>query len=308
MSTEITVRFYLDSDDLVAGDSLCRIVRAFSDWPQATGRYSGLKVSGGNRQNVVFRHDGDLDADGICRFAEGRHHATELLSTRSSFKCWRFVNGNPVAGSVGVWLEAWGIDWTVRNHEHRGVGGDAALSIFDCGPFCALIDTKDSHRAAVNAQIEENLDTLMSLIFRLIEVLEPRSVKVFTDLGLYLPFNAHVLYAQDESVVLDDLALIARVWEEGLPAHGIGPIRTCRSAEMDTVFHSWRSSAQRECVRAQLDRYITKYGTRSFSDVRRVLATGRFDSYTMPRGVTILEYPHFINAFVHRFYLDVLGA
>ena len=41
-------------------------------------------------------------------------------------------------------------------------------------------------------------------------------------------------------------------------------------------------------------------------DIRRTLAGGEFDNYNMPRGFTLLEFPHFLNAFIDRFFLRLL--
>jgi len=44
----------------------------------------------------------------------------------------------------------------------------------------------------------------------------------------------------------------------------------------------------------------------STEDVRQTLAGGEFDNYSMPRGFTLLEFPHFLNAFIDRFFLRLL--
>ena len=41
-------------------------------------------------------------------------------------------------------------------------------------------------------------------------------------------------------------------------------------------------------------------------DVRAIVASGRFDTLTQDESFVVLEYPHFVNAVVSRFYLEVL--
>jgi hypothetical protein len=288
---------------------LCRIARTFSGWPQASGELRGLKVSRSDRHTVVDRREDTLTADALCRAAAGRREPTDMLSTTSSFRCFRFHEGRPEAGSVGVWLEAWGDAWTRENHEDRRIGGEAGLSVADCGPFCARLEiSKDARRDEINARVEENLDAFTGLLFRLIEALEPRSVKVFSAQGLYLPMNAHLLYLRDASVVLDDLALIADVWERGLPRHRIAPLRSCPPEDLSAAFHGWRTPEQREALRGRFDALLPRRQALSTGDVEKVLASGRFDTFTMPVGLTVLDFPHFMNAFLDRLYLEVLAA
>jgi hypothetical protein len=263
VSTEIVARFHFDEHRRPADELLCRMARTFSEWPQTSNEFRGLKVSKMNRQTIAAREEGTLNADGLCKTAAGQRHPSGLLSTTSSFRCWRFPNGHPEAGSVGVWLEAWGDDWTLRHYEDHRIGGEASLAVFDVGPFCALTEAATRpQRDEVNASVEENLDALTGLLFRLIEALEPRSVKVYTDLSLYLPHNAHLLYFRDEGVVLDDLALIAQVWERGLPAHRTGPLRDCRPEDMSAGLPRMaRSSPARTAATRIRNAAASKEGT-----------------------------------------------
>jgi hypothetical protein len=307
VSTELRVALYFDDDPPAPDVLVCRMAEVFAGWPQAGAEFRGLKVLRLNRHQTVKEVAPQLRAAEVCAAARGHGDANELVSTRSSFRCWRFHAGSPKPGSVGLWLEAWGPEWSVHNHEDRRIGGEAALSVFDVGPFVALVDAAPQ-QADVNPRVEENLDSLTALIFRLVEALAPRSVKVFSAQGLYLPINAHLLYLRDEAVVLDDLSLMAQAWNDGLPAHHTAPLVEARPDDMGNAFHGWRTFERREQLWRELSSLLPHAAGVTADDVRAVLRSNRFDTFTMPVGVTVLEYPHFMNAFLDQFYLDVLAA
>lgn len=307
MSTELRIAVYFD-EGLPSPDALvCSLAGVFAGWPQANAEFRGLKVRRLDRQTTVSETDRRLSPEELCDAARGHAEPDELLSTSSSFRCWRFQGGSPQAGSVGAWLEAWGPQWTEHNHEDRRIGGEAALSVFDVGPFVALIDVVP-HQAEVNARVEENLEALTALILALVETLAPRSVKVFSSQGLYLPINAHLLYVRDEGVVLDDLSLMTQVWNHGLPAHHTAPLQEAHADDIASTLHDWRTPEQRRRLWRELASLLPAADAVTADNVRTVLESSRFDTFTMPVGVTVLEYPHFMNAFLDRFYLDVLAA
>ena len=66
--------------------------------------------------------------------------------------------------------------------------------------------------------------------------------------------------------------------------------------------------SQQEQLWQALDALLPRRTALTADTVRDVLAGGRFDTYTMPVGVTVLEYPDFLNAFLDRLYLEVLAA
>ena len=286
---------------------VCSLAGVFAGRPQASAEFRGLRVRRLDRHTTVSETERRLSPAELCAAGRGHAEPDELLSTRSSFRCWRFHGGSPQAGSVGVWLEAWGPRWTEHNHEDRRIGGEAALSVFDVGPFVALIDVAP-HQAEVNARVEENLDALTALMLALVETLAPRSVKVFSAQGLYLPVNAHLLYLRDEAVVLDDLSLMTKVWNHGLPAHHTAPLVEAHADDMASTLHGWRTREQRQRLWRELASLLPAAAAVKVDNVRTVLESSRFDTFTMPVGSTVLDYPHFMNAFLDRFYLDVLAA
>ncbi len=250
-------RFSLDDEGTRPDEVLGRMAEVFAGWPQARGAWTELKLLKGNRHTIAQRWDGPLATEAMLAEARGRGEADEMLVAQSSFRCWRFGQGHPESGSVVIGIECCGADWRRLEHEDGRLGGNAALVVHDAGPFVALIDEGQADtKRAVNDKVRENLEALTGLLFRMIESLAPRSMKLYTDEGLYLPFNAHLAYFRNDEVVLEDLALIADAWENGLPHHHIAPLKDRRADDMGPALHHWRSPSQRDqlwqCLSAAL--------------------------------------------------------
>jgi hypothetical protein len=61
-------------------------------------------------------------------------------------------------------------------------------------------------------------------------------------------------------------------------------------------------------LQQKLGQFMDRHRDVTKDDVQRALQSNRFDNYTMPAGAMVLEYPHLLNAFVDRFYLEVLAG
>src|SRR5690348_16124743 len=117
MSTEIVVRFYFEQDAPPADEVLCRMAQAVAAWPQASGEMHGLKVFQKNRHKVLLHRENRFSAGELCAVAAGHGGPDTLVSTTTSFRCWRVAGGRSQPGSVGAWLEAWGEAWGRAHHE-----------------------------------------------------------------------------------------------------------------------------------------------------------------------------------------------
>lgn len=305
MATEITVRIYFDSEP-AAARLFARLVDVVSAWREGDARWQGLRVYSGDRRDVVFRDDSLLDTAALASAAARFSEPSRQLSSRISYPCWRFQGKTAVPGSALAWVEAWDDRYgELRGEDVRRVWGSATFTIADCGPYCAIIDADDAASRAVNERVEENLDRLTKLVFRIVEVLEPVSLKVFTDQGAFLPFNAHLAYYASETHVIGDARLIADVWQSGLSRSKVPPLSDLGDGD-SIALHWWRSADARRRLVAALGKRICRIPELTTGHVRRMLETGAFDNYSMPRGFALLEFPHFLNAFVDRFFLELL--
>jgi hypothetical protein len=305
MATEITARIYFDSEPDPA-HLFARLIEVVSAWGEADVPWQGLRVVSGAPRETIHRDDSLLDPGALVAAAARFSGRSQQISSRTSYRCWRFQGRKAEWGSSLAWVEAWGDDYgRIHGEDVRRVWGSATFTIADCGPYCAVIPAEDAAATAVNERVEENLDRLTKLVFRIVEALEPASLKVFTDQGAFLPFNAHLAYYASEARLLEDARLIADVWQRGLPGHQIPPLGDLADGR-SIAFHWWRSDEARRRLMTALGDRIHRVAAITTEDIRRTLAGGEFDNYSMPRGFTLLEFPHFLNAFIDRFFLKLL--
>jgi len=306
VSTEVAARFYLDGRPSVE-ETFGRLARIISGWPQATGEWRGFKVTEGGRDNVVTKSEGVLSTEELVARAAGRAGDERLASARTSFRCWRFRDGEATPGHVVLLLEVWGETFARGMGQDLRLSGSAGLTIVNAGPFCAVVEAEDRGRArAVNERVEENLEAVTGLWLEAIDAVRPRSMKVFTGECLFLPFNAHVVYHRDDAEVVADLHVIGEAWERGVPAQGAPPLRRHDPQAHAPTFHHGRPDEMRERLWRGLRERVSRIARATPAMVERVRTSGRFDTYAMPVGTAVLDYPHPLNAFVDRFYLEIL--
>ena len=314
MSTELTARLYFDAEPrapevLVALTEAVEAMRPPAGREDAVAespRWQGLKVLGTAGREVLHDQREPLErgavAKGAARFTESR----QKLSTRTAIPCWRFQGLTAQAGWSPVWVDAWGDEHgRVFGEDPRHIWGSAAVTLADAGPFVAVVDRQGPDVEQVNRRVEDNLEALTALVLDVAERLQPVSVKVFTDQGAYLPFNAHLAYYRSEEALLDDLRTIERVWRDGLPGHQVPPLAQQEDAH-SIAFHWWRNDEQRRRLWQALHGRLGRAGAVGPAQVRALLASGRFDTLTKGSGFAILDYPHVVNAFVDRFFLELL--
>ncbi len=174
----------------------------------------------------------------------------------------------------------------------------------------------DPKQQEANRRVGENLAELTDLLFQLVARVQPDSLKLYSTAGFYVPYDAHLAYYKEETSVLDDLALIEQVWEQGQPELPYPPLKAFTpdapfevAKYADMMFHGWRSPEDQRrlwhALAAALPQrpYVTPY------TVRAVLDSGLFDTYTPPGGgFAVLTYPDYTSHFLDEFYLMILNS
>jgi hypothetical protein len=95
---------------------------------------------------------------------------------------------------------------------------------------------------------------------------------------------------------------------EWLAIHHVPPFTEYNPKGHSDALHEWRNEVRKKALWHRLDAAISRAPRVSVELVSDALKSGRFDTYTKPRGTVILEYPHFVNAFVDPFYLSLLES
>jgi hypothetical protein len=315
MATELTVRLYFDAEPR-APEVLGALADAVTAWTPPSGleppdaaapRWQGLRVLGIAGREIIHDRREDLDRDALIAAAAAFGATNQKLSTRTSVPCWRFSGNAAQAGSTMAWIDAWGDEHgRVFGEDPRRVWGSAAFTLADAGPFVAVIDREGPEVDEVNHRVEDNLEALTALVLDLAGRLAPTSIKVFTDQGAFLPFNAHLAYYRSPDALLADLRFLETVWRKGLPGHQLPPLASLEDAH-SIAFHWWRDDSQRRRLWLALQQGVERAASVTTDQVTALLASGRFDSLTKGDGFAVLEYPHLLNGFVDRFFLDLLA-
>lgn len=300
MSTDLSIRFYFR--DASSVERFEALVHAIDESPLASHTWSDFGVALRQPLQYRTRQSGTLTSEQICAAARSAGlGGDESMGTQTSLRCWRRDGGQMVESSIVASLDVWGDEYGRAHEEDLRMGGNAAITLSHVGPYVIDVSGRD---VVYNEKVEANLEDLTSLMIHLTNTLQPDLLRLFDDDGLYLPCNAHAVYFRRPELVLEEVGLLRRVWQEGLPAHRVAPLRTYTGGPQDGALHLGRTPEQRRALWERLSAGLAH--TPTVDDVSATLATGRFDTLTKGETFFVLEYPHYVNAFVARFYMEVL--
>jgi hypothetical protein len=302
--TEFDIRLW-DSEGRPLADWFEALVGVAEAWTPASGRWQGLRVEDA-RLKEVARHREEMSAGELRRRAgELAAPGTRRLTTGVGVRCWRFRDGAPIEGWGRLGLVAWDRAWIAGSGRDLRLEGDGTLWIQDVRPYCATLG--DEPEAAVcNARVEDNLEQLTALLHAVIRRLRPRAIKVYSGAGDAVPFNAHLLGFAGPEVAVEDVRFLEELWRGGHPRYNIPPVAT--SAGSAQLLHLWRSADQRARLHQRLGAAIAQAERVTERIVIDLLASGRLDTWETEPGWLVLDYPHPFNAFLDRFYLELLEA
>lgn len=309
MSTELVIRIWTGDASGDTGQRLMQLVELVEDWKNTDEQWQKLCIHEDSLSNEVLNLSGPLTREELGAALE-KHQGGGMLriSTRTALSCWRFHGMEANEGFLPIWVESWGREFAASGGRDYDVEGDAALALSSVGPYCALrSSTSDPSVNRINEHVEENLEKLLELLLAIADTLRPAAMKVFTDRGMYQPLNAHAVFFRDAEALLDDFRFLRRLWNEGLPGYQTAPLRNSLDQPDRDMLHGWRDEAAQRTLITRLNRVIHLAEHIGVDDLERI-DWERFDSYEGTAGRMVLEYPHFINAFVDRFYLELLEA
>lgn len=317
MSTVLTARLYFD-EPRAAPSLIAGLVEAVEGWSPSFGgeggekiamrgaRWQGLRVVAAGARKPVFEEKEELDRASLVAAADPFAAPEQRLSTVVSFPAWRLHGKHAEKGRASAWVEAWGDDYgRAMGESPRHVWGSAAFTIANCTPFQARA-AHGRPAAEPDVHVEENLQSFTDLLFGIIKGLSPRALKVYTDQAPYFPFNAHFAYYAGEEALLSDVRVIEAAWANGLPRHHVPPLRRLLNADA-MAFHPWRPLDARRRLWQALNAGMGRAASITPAAVRDLLDTGDFDTFNLPGGFAVLEFPHFVNSFVDGFFTALLG-
>lgn len=306
MSTVLTIRIWTDDDSSRVGDRLNELVDVVERWTRVTEPWRALRIHDGDAAEDMRPANESMRRGEVASVLAGRQGGTLRVSLRTAVECWRFQGLTPSKGFLPLWVESWGRDHAGSGGRDYEIEGDAALTLGSAGPYCVMqsaVPSPDIDR--VNERVEENLERLLALLLDIATTLRPTAMKVFTDQGVYQPLNAHAIFFRDAEALLRDVRLLDRLWNQGLPGYQTPALRESRAKLDREMLHTWRDEGRQRALVEWLSRVIPRALDVTVHDVESIDWTS-FDNYEGDAGRLILEYPHFVNAFVDHFYLKLL--
>lgn len=308
MSTELVVRIWADDTDGVSpGERLLQSIDVVESRSNGAHEWKGLVICDASSRELL-RSPGALSRAAIAKIVAEHPSPALHFSTRTTVSCWRFKGLEASREFVPLWVESWGRAYATSGGRDWDVEGDATLALGDVGPYCALVDGTDAPGVQqVNERVEENLEQLLDLVLDTANALQPSSMKGFSALALYHPLNAHFTFFRDVFALDRDLRFIRRLWEAGLPGYRTPPLRESQSELDRMAFHPWRDDNRQRALVARLASAVGHIRPLGNMDMAGRWSD-RFDYFEGAAGRLVLEYPHFMNAFVDDFYLELMDC
>ncbi|MBK7624460.1 MAG: hypothetical protein IPJ14_17830 [Kineosporiaceae bacterium] len=196
---------------------------------------------------------------------------------------------------VAVWGPAF------RQGEERDDG--AAWLTFD--PVWPFHTPGGEIPAAEAADRAGNRDLLVRLVQDVVVAVDPASVRLHTDVGDPLPFNAHLAYYRDVAQFAADLAWIEELWVRGSASRRVPPLSELSATERIWPLHEWRTAAERERVLLDLERLVAVLPRLGPEQLTAVQVAGSCPVRPFGPGFLVLSGAAFVDGFVDRFFTEL---
>ncbi|GAA4441449.1 hypothetical protein [Bremerella cremea] len=308
MSECLIVRWFGDGDHRSAGPLFTQLTECVEAWQSKRDAWESLRIGHGVNHQVRLPNQETWTWAELQKVAawkkipaDGSIFASVPIACRTSE-----ANGM-VDGRAGLDVECWNEEHAGRQYD-ASLGGRAEISITPVECYVPRSDTTGHPAgAAYNMGVAENNDALRTLLVRVIEATGPRSLKLFTEGSLSLPFNAHATWFADEAALLDDLKFIRRLWEEGLATYPVTPpLKTFDAAQHRLVWHPARSSETQHALWQDLAKRMPAADQVTPEGIRETLETTTLDVQRIGDGWLLSNKPYLTDEFVAQIYLEVL--
>ncbi len=261
-------------------------------------------------------HRGDFNGTNRLRLPPGDGSGAQLrtqfasldaddvrLAASTQLRGWRFpglpVDPDEPPQQLALRLAAWGPGF-VQGEERDD--GSAWLTFDPVWPFRSPGgDIPSDHAAA----LADNRDLLLRLLEHVVDAVGPASVRLHTDDGDPLPFNAHLAYYRDVTAVEADLAWIEELWARGSASRRVPPLRELPTTERTWPLHEWRPASERERVLADLGRLVNALPRLGPDQIDEVRVAGTCPVRSCGPGFVVLSGVGFVDGFIDRFFTEL---
>jgi hypothetical protein len=308
LSTELDIRFWLTDSTNLPAEAFAALTDSISNWHPAENMWTGIRIEDRTPGEILLDKREPLSIHDLHRIANPYRSRQVRFSSRVKYRCWRFDGVRPFEGFLQLRVEVWGEDFGDPSLRDRRIDGDGSLSVFTSGPYVALIKQELNEDVEnVNQRVGENLANFR----RLLEVTFSRAalqrIRVFTDAGAYLPFNAHFAMYDNVRAVEEDLALIVDAWLRGIPALNCPPL-VSTSEHDDFMLHQWRTPNQRTTLRQRFRGILPASLPPSSAILDSALAYQNIREMRNDSPIEAGQEPYYLNSFIDRFFIDLLAG
>ncbi len=225
------------------------------------------------------------------------------LAATARIRGWRFP-GQPTdpdepPQQLALRVACRGPDFAVGDEREEGA---AELTFDPVWPFRTPGGTVTPDHAAALAG---NRHLLLRLLDEVVAAVDPASIRLHTDDGPPLPFNAHLVYYRDAAAVLADLAWIEELVAQGSPRRKIPPLADPGAAGETWTLHGWRPAGDRQHLLAGLRRLGATAPAIGPPQVHDVRVAGSCPVLACGRGFLVLSATAFVDGFVDRFFTEL---
>lgn len=307
MSIELVNKIWFVEEKSLRG-KLEDITTALGQLDFVAKEWTSLSVKGFKLSDRILEKEGPITTSELLEYTDNYKDQSVYFSAWSYMKCWRFQGAKASFEHIPIVLVFWDqkhIDFYESDYH---LEGDANLLVDKTGPFTALVNKKETEEIKrVNEHVEKNLELIQQVLFQIAYLPSVKMIKSFSAEGLYQPMNAHLVYFNSTKALVNDLKFLKELWDSGMPAYKTPPMSESGKHLDKFTFHPWRNT---DISVALYDSIKPLLETIEFSDEDDIpeIDWEKFDNFEHESGRIVLEYPHWVNYFVDRFYLELLQA
>lgn len=307
MSIEIDSRiWFTEGKESDARERFLDLVKIVSESEYCSGKWQRFSIRDAMTDEKLANISQNVDIDDLEEVTRSFQDSPVSFRIYVPIRAWRFSGMQATDAFVMLGLTVWSNGFLKARNLDPEVNSHAQVSVLDAGPFFELVDDEilaHENAADINEKVSENTENLIQLLLGISSGLPVEKMYVFTDLGDYLPGNAHIAYFQNAKVLASEANKYIHVLRVGA-----GKIKPCHeiSIEENWYLHELRSKERKEHLLRELTDIAKVNNPVNLDGVHAVLESGEFDYFENDGRLLVLDYPFFANAFLDRFFISLI--
>lgn len=277
-----------------------------------THRWNSFKIHGNELNRYVFESSKINTTEKIWNYFSWPRRkqprefsvSTGLLDNQSFSQSEEEINH-----FIDVSIRAWDSDYRFK---YPKIDGYARLMFYRYYTYWTTRHLPNGDPDPENKAVYQRLKFLRTLITEVIEQLDPKSIKVFSDTGWQVPFNSHCTYFANPEVLLEDLEQIRAiftgetVWNKDAPSFA-----EYDRPKMSFALNDGRTSEERERLWTSFRDLLPRLPVLTPEMIAEVWSLksrqgGLQVSLTKNGGALVFGSDNFMNTFVDQVYLESL--